>query len=259
LDCLRVLIESKGDVNATEIVLGVAPSHKAVSGDHPECLRALLEAKADVNAKSTGGHTPVMFACHEEHLSCLQLLVDAKAELNAKDSDGINALHWAISLPPHSRAHSVPGMPFAVLSCNTDKTNMFTDDEVTPSMVKNNVDEYKHVHTFIDEYHGITSHTLAEDVVVDKRVGRRGNGLYHEPLEQVLLYLGLSMEKDQTVNASIDGKSVKRALIPGHPTNANLWFQLHTRVSWGWPAVAKKNPALILKHKGQKKKKKKRR
>jgi hypothetical protein len=64
---------------------------------------------------------------------------------------------------------------------------------------------------------------------VDKCVGRRGYGLYHEPLEQVLLYLGLSMDKNQTVNASIDGKHITRALVLGHPTNANLWFELYKR------------------------------
>jgi hypothetical protein len=38
------------------------------------------------------------------------------------------------------------------------------------------------------------------------------------------------MRKNQTVNTSIDGKSdVTRALIPGHPTNANLWFELYKR------------------------------
>jgi hypothetical protein len=38
------------------------------------------------------------------------------------------------------------------------------------------------------------------------------------------------MKKNQTVNASIDGKSgVKRALMPGHPTNANLWLELYQR------------------------------
>jgi hypothetical protein len=75
----------------------------------------------------------------------------------------------------------------------------------------------------------VTKHALTEDVVVDKCVCRGDNGIYHEPLEQVLLYLRMSMDKNQTVNKSIDGKSVKRAMMPGHPINANMWYELYKR------------------------------
>jgi hypothetical protein len=61
------------------------------------------------------------------------------------------------------------------------------------------MDNRTQIHTFIDECHTITMHALNEDVVVDKRVGRHGNGIYHEPLEQALLYLGMSMKQDQIV------------------------------------------------------------
>jgi hypothetical protein len=133
-------------------------------------------------------------------------------------------------IPDDEYTHRVPGMPFAVLSCDTNVMSVCIDtDQVTPALINMHVKEYQQVNVFIDDYHTITKHALNEDVVVDKRVGRRGNGIYHEPLEQVLLYLGLSMKKNQTVNASIDGKSVTRALIPGHPTNANLWFELYQR------------------------------
>jgi hypothetical protein len=44
-------------------------------------------------------------------------------------------------------------------------------------------------------------------------------------LERTLEYLGLSMSKDQVCNTSIDGETVKRALIPGHLLNANHWFE----------------------------------
>jgi hypothetical protein len=66
---------------------------------------------------------------------------------------------------------------------------------------------------------------LSEHVPVDHRFGLGQMGIYQEPLERTLEYLGLSMSKDQVVNASIDGEEgVKRALIPGHLLIANHWF-----------------------------------
>jgi hypothetical protein len=64
-------------------------------------------------------------------------------------------------------------------------------------------------------------------VPVDPRFGLGQMGIYQEPLERTLEYLGLSMSKDQVVNTSIDGEAVKRALIPGHLLNANHWFNKH--------------------------------
>jgi ankyrin repeat protein len=227
-NCLQVLIESKADVKITN-GNGVAPVHVSARYEYHKCLRLLIYAKADVNARDNGGFTPAMSACLNDCLACLQLMVDDKADLDAKSYAKYDAVHLAMCVPRNEVAHRVPGMPFAVLSCNTDSQNVNIDDNVTPAMVSAHINKYKQIQAFIDECHSITKHALNEDVVVDKRVGRRGNGLYDEPLEQVLLYLGLSMKKNQTVNTSIDGKHTTRALIPGHPTNANLWFELYQR------------------------------
>jgi hypothetical protein len=83
------------------------------------------------------------------------------------------------------------------------------------------------VQAYIDEYHGILDLVLLESVEVDTRVGLNENGIYQEPLERVLQYLGMSMNKDQVVNMSIDG-GVRRALIPGHLLNASHWFDKYT-------------------------------
>jgi hypothetical protein len=91
------------------------------------------------------------------------------------------------------------------------------------------METYSHVQAYIDEYHRILNLVLSEHVPVDTRVGRGDYGLYHEPLERTLEYLGLSMSKDQVVNTSIDG-AVKRALIPGHLLNAIHWFDKYAKV-----------------------------
>jgi hypothetical protein len=229
LNCLQILIESKADVNAATDK-GTTSGHGAAYVGHSNCLHLLINAKADVNARSVHGVTPAMYACQEDRLTCLQLLVDAKADLNAEVNDvngGVNTMYFLMAIPKEERAHRVPGMPFAVLSCNTDSKIVIINDYITRATVDPHIDEYKQVQAFIDERHSVTKHALSRDVVVDTRVGLGDNGIYQEPLEQVLLYLGLSMDKNQTVNVSIDGATVKRALIPGHPTNANLWFELY--------------------------------
>jgi ankyrin repeat protein len=229
LDCVQVLIESKAGVR-TASYEGRTPAHSTADNGHSECLKLLINANADVNARHIDGVTPAMHACQRDRLVCLQLLVNNKADLSATCNDGKDSVYFAIGPPTNKHNPRVPGMPFAVLSCDTDSKNVLIDERVTQAMVTAHVDEFKQIHAFIDDYHTVIKHALSEDVAVDKRVRRRGNGLYHEPLVQVLLYLGLSMDKDQTVNTSIDGETVKRALIPGQPLNANLWFELYQRI-----------------------------
>jgi hypothetical protein len=193
-------------------------------------LSFLIDANADVNATNIHGVSGVASACQEDRLACLQLLVDVKSDLGVKNKDGDGTMFTAMLIPNNESAHRVPGMPFAVQCCNADGKSVPPDGRFLPqAKVDRHLKEYTLIHNFIDECHTVTKHALSDDVVVDTRVGRGDNGVYHEPLEQVLLYLGLSMKKNQTVNKSIDGKSVKRALMPGHPTNANLWFELYQR------------------------------
>jgi hypothetical protein len=98
-------------------------------------------------------------------------------------------------------------------------------------MVDGHIAEYKAVHAFIDEHHSILNLVLSEDVVVDGRVGRGGDGIYQEPLERVLEYTGMSMNIDQVVNASIDVDGKRRALIPGNVLEANHWYEEYTKAA----------------------------
>jgi hypothetical protein len=226
---VQVLIESNADVETVDY-RGTTSLHTAAGGGFAECLNLLINANADVNRRDIcNGSTPAMSACAEDRLTCLQLLVDNKANLDVVENRGFDALFAGMMIPPNEPFHRVPGFPFAVLSCNTDGKNVLIAGPVTHAIVDAHIKEYKQIHAFIDGCHAVTEHALSEDVVVDTRVGRGDYGMYHEPLEQVLLYLGLSMDKNQTVNASIDGKSIKRAFIPYQLTNANLWFELYQR------------------------------
>jgi hypothetical protein len=84
------------------------------------------------------------------------------------------------------------------------------------------------IQAYIDDSHRVLSHALSTEVEVDTRFSLGNNGIYQEPLERALEYLGLSMHKDQAVNTSIDGTERKRALIPGHVLNAKLWYDTYT-------------------------------
>jgi hypothetical protein len=177
-----------------------------------------------VNARNMHGSTPAISACEGGHLSCLQLLVDNKADLNLRENDDTDALYYAITYD----------ISFPVLCCDTDAEDVKLDDEeddeededplVTEAKVAASIEEYKRVQAYIDDYHDTLNNTLSTEVEVDLRFGLGEHGIYQEPLERVLEYMGLSMKKDQVVNASIDGTERKRALIPFQLLNAQHWY-----------------------------------
>jgi len=229
--------------------------YSACCDGHTECARLLIDHNADVNAKDDSGWSALYGAAVYGSLSCVELLVQNGADVNSQTDDGVTPLmnsvqrnlivaqylldhkadiHYRVS---EDKVHKnedtlcsamtkyatdrTPGAAFAVLSCNTDAKNVKIDRYSTTAKRDAHVEEYKHVLAYIDESHRLLNLVLSEDVPVDPRFMV---GIYQEPLERVLEYLGLSMSKDQVVNTSIDGEGVKRALIPGHLLNANHWF-----------------------------------
>jgi hypothetical protein len=254
--CARLLIDHRADVhakiNGEETVL-FAP----VCGGHLSCMKLLVQngAAGDVNCQDDRGFIPLMDSASSGRLTVAQYLLEQKADVHYRISEecdfmNMDALWCAMCRHATDRT---PGFPFAILSCNTDAKNVKIEDRhVTTNVRDCHIMEYKYVQAYIDEHHRILNLVLSDHVQVDTRVGRGDDGIYQEPLERTLEYLGLSMSKDQVVNTSIDGEAVRRALIPGHLLNANHWFnkhhkkKLHAQLKREWEACMQRATELQM-------------
>jgi hypothetical protein len=227
--CARLLINRGADVHAKSDDPRSA-LYGAARWGHLSCVKLLVQHGADVNYQANNGWTPLMGSTHGVHLTTAHYLLEHKADVHNRMAKGYfknqDALHWAMNKRATDR---MPGIAFAMLSCNTDAKNVEIGHYVTAATRDAHIEHYQHVQAYIDEHHRILNLVLSDEVHLDTRVGRGDNGIYQEPLERTLEYLGLSMSKDQVVNTSIDGEEgVKRALIPGHLLNANHWFHKYT-------------------------------
>jgi hypothetical protein len=229
VECMQILIEAKSDVNASNSG-GNTAAHYGSRRGNIKCLQLLIDNHADVHARTNCGESLSMYACEWRNLPILQLLLDNKADLSVRDYENQDALYMAIG-----RRLVCLALPFAVLCCNTDVRNGRIDEDdgeahydedeyaVTVAKVAACIEEYTHIQAYIDEFHRTLELELSEHVPVDPRFGLGQMGIYQEPLERTLEYLGLSMNKDQVVNASID-EDTKRALIPFHVLDAEVWY-----------------------------------
>jgi hypothetical protein len=229
-ECAQLLIDHKADVNFKDKKGRFALHFLAID----ECMspmKLLVQNGADVNSQDDEGRTPLMNSAAYGHLTIAHFLLEQKTDVHYRIShEGVDyknkdALHCAMR---KWATFCTPGIAFAFLSCNTDAKNTEIDD-LTTVIRDAHIEEYKHVQAYIDEYHRILNLVLSEHVPVDPRFGLGQMGIYQEPLERTLEYLGLSMSKDQVVNTSIDGEGVERVLIPGHLLNANHWFDKYTQ------------------------------
>jgi hypothetical protein len=227
-ECAQLLIDRKADVDAKDNH-GSSPLHEAAERGPLSSVELLVRNGADVNCKRDNGQTPLLYSAVTGRLTVAHYLVEQKADIHYRilhgRSENVDALHCAMC---ERATNCSPGTAFALLSCNTDVKNVSVGRFVSIGIRDTHIEEYKHVHTFIDEYHRFLTRILSEHVPVDPRFGLGQMGIYQEPLERALEYLGLSMSKDQVVNTSIDGEAVRRALIPGHLLNANYWFDKYT-------------------------------
>jgi ankyrin repeat protein len=234
-DVLKVYLEEHPDVKV-DLYRGVDESlfsgrriqtspHMTSHHRSPKSTELLLDHKADINARTRYGDTCLTLASRvSDNEDTALLLIERGANINLKNKWNEDALHTCVRCLK-------PSIAFTLLCCGSDikeaKINIF----VTQAKLDACIAEYKQTHAFIETYHESLTHTLSDEVKVDTRLARTSLGIYHEPLERVLEYLGLSMHKNQTVNTSIDGQGeeeggVKRVLIPNQARNAEHWYDL---------------------------------
>jgi hypothetical protein len=190
-------------------------------------VKLLLDHKADINAQDEDGITPCMIAyitSDSDDDETALVLLERGADIHIRDTIDRDTLHYTLQYADEC-------MRFILLCCGADTGNILQDDYVvTQAKVDAAIDEYKHTQAYIEQYHELLEQTLSTGVEVDTRMGLRSTGIYQEPLERTLEYLGLSMNPDQVVNTSIDGTTPMRVLIPSQHRNAKHWYEKY--VAW---------------------------
>jgi hypothetical protein len=225
-ECAQLLIDHNANVNAKDNE-GLSAIHVAAGyfrgGSVLSCVKLLVQNGAGVDCKDDDGGTPVMGSAFRGYLDTTQYLIYQKADIHYRAAEGEYKNKDVLF---YSMYGGTSGTAFTFLCCDTDAKNVVMDDDCDITTVTRDahIDEYKHVQAFVDVYHRILTRVLSEHVPVDPRFGLGQMGIYQEPLERTLEYLGLSMSKDQVVNMSIDGEAGRRALLPGHLLNAKHWF-----------------------------------
>jgi ankyrin repeat protein len=92
VDVVKMLLDRRADVNATEPQLGQNALMWAAAEGHSAVVRLLVERSADVRARSKAGFTPLLFAARTGEVELATFLLGAGADVNEEAADGSTAL-----------------------------------------------------------------------------------------------------------------------------------------------------------------------
>jgi ankyrin repeat protein len=212
---LRLLVEHKADVESKNEDDGDTGLIVAAFKGHFECVKLMMDAKADVNTRGWNDETALAAALNENHFNCLMLLLDHSG--GGTPATKASALGDVLN----SEGELSASAAFMLMAHGADIDA--AAEEVSENK-RSAASTYANTLRFIERWHEIALNVLSMRVEVDRRVGLGLHGLYQEPLERVLQYLGLSMGVDQVVNNSLDD-GVRRALLPNCARSANHWLQ----------------------------------
>ncbi|ODM14982.1 hypothetical protein SI65_09477 [Aspergillus cristatus] len=97
IECVRLLLSKKADVNARSYSDGWSPLHEAVYNGHAELTKLLLDhgALPDIPLIQPDSKTPLHFAADKQRLGILQLLLRWGADPNSLMLEDMTPLHLA--------------------------------------------------------------------------------------------------------------------------------------------------------------------
>jgi ankyrin repeat protein len=187
-------------------------------------VKVMIEAKADIHYQDPRGKNALLHAVDEQHTACIMVLLDHGGDGPVSNLANVRALQAVLESKEFSAHEQAATFMLLVHGTDIDAATR----NVSKKLLRTVLPLYEHIQLFVDRWHGVALNTLSFRVEVDRRVGLGQHGLYQEPLESVMGYLGLSMGADQVVNSSLDNNDdVQRVLLPNCAHNANHWFLLH--------------------------------
>jgi hypothetical protein len=225
-DRLKAFLDQHPEVNVDyKDAIGYTCLHNTSMARETASVALLLDHRADINGQAPSGNTSLILALHVRSVETALVIMQRGADVHIRNKFDEDALS-------RSLLKNVTPITWVLLCCSADARRVPIKSPVTQAKVIDAVAEYRSVQAYIKITHQLLKKTLSGILREYTNASRGDVGIYQEPLELTLEYLGLSMRADQVVNTSIDGRERKRVLIPHQPRNAKHWFdKFHLRRS----------------------------